>query len=187
MAASTGRPSPPSARAPLHRARPTRGPSRPTRGPSRPTHAGLDSFEPLNSHIPLLSILSPYSSPIKDEKKDVSTAILERKKAPNRLIVDEATNDDNSVVALRYEMKGLGLRECGRARRREREAAGAANRKETHSLLSFSPLHTPAQHEDHGDPAAVPGRHGPAQGKGVWRWRRAGNACAVPRVRRALN
>lgn len=33
-------------------------------------------------------------------KKDFSTAILERKKSPNRLVVDEATNDDNSVVAL---------------------------------------------------------------------------------------
>jgi hypothetical protein len=33
----------------------------------------------------------------------VSTAILERKKAPNRLIVDEATNDDNSVVSLHPE------------------------------------------------------------------------------------
>eukprot|EP00898_Chlorokybus_atmophyticus_P005074 jgi/Chlat1/5568/Chrsp369S05357 len=34
------------------------------------------------------------------EKKDFSTAILERKKSPNRLIVDEAINDDNSVVAM---------------------------------------------------------------------------------------
>jgi hypothetical protein len=34
------------------------------------------------------------------EKKDPSMAILERKKAPNRLIVDDAVNDDNSVVAL---------------------------------------------------------------------------------------
>ncbi|KAL9272377.1 Cell division control protein 48 homolog D-like protein [Drosera capensis] len=33
-------------------------------------------------------------------KKDFSTAILERKKASNRLVVDEATNDDNSVVSL---------------------------------------------------------------------------------------
>ena len=33
-------------------------------------------------------------------KKDFSTAILDRKKAPNRLFVEEATNDDNSVVAL---------------------------------------------------------------------------------------
>jgi len=36
----------------------------------------------------------------KKEKKDYSTAILERKKAPNRLFVDEAVNDDNSVVSL---------------------------------------------------------------------------------------
>jgi len=33
-------------------------------------------------------------------KKDFSTAILERKKSPNRLVVDEAINDENSVVAL---------------------------------------------------------------------------------------
>ncbi|XP_050376415.1 cell division control protein 48 homolog E-like [Argentina anserina] len=33
-------------------------------------------------------------------KKDYSTAILERKKSPNRLVVDEAINDDNSVVSL---------------------------------------------------------------------------------------
>jgi hypothetical protein len=32
--------------------------------------------------------------------KDYSEAILEKKKAPNRLIADEAVNDDNSVVAL---------------------------------------------------------------------------------------
>lgn len=36
-----------------------------------------------------------------DKKKtDFSTAILDKKKAPNRLIIDDATNDDNSVVAL---------------------------------------------------------------------------------------
>lgn len=39
------------------------------------------------------------SSPAK-KPGDVSTAILDRKKAPNRLIVDEAVNDDNSVVTL---------------------------------------------------------------------------------------
>lgn len=39
----------------------------------------------------------------KSGKKDFSTAILERKKSPNRLIVDEAINDDNSVVALHPE------------------------------------------------------------------------------------
>ena len=32
--------------------------------------------------------------------KDVSTAILDRKKSPNRLVVDEAINDENSVVSL---------------------------------------------------------------------------------------
>ena len=32
--------------------------------------------------------------------KDMSTAILERKRGPNRLIVEEATTDDNSVVSL---------------------------------------------------------------------------------------
>ncbi|KAK4487541.1 hypothetical protein RD792_005815 [Penstemon davidsonii] len=36
-------------------------------------------------------------------KKDFSTAILERKKAANRLVVDEAINDDNSVVSLHPE------------------------------------------------------------------------------------
>lgn len=36
----------------------------------------------------------------KSDKKDFSTAILERKKSPNRLVVDEAVNDDNSVVSM---------------------------------------------------------------------------------------
>ncbi|KAM0856610.1 hypothetical protein ACQ4PT_049009 [Festuca glaucescens] len=40
------------------------------------------------------------SSDPKGAKKDYSTAILERKKSPNHLVVNEATNDDNSVVAL---------------------------------------------------------------------------------------
>ncbi|PPR87529.1 hypothetical protein GOBAR_AA33159 [Gossypium barbadense] len=40
------------------------------------------------------------SSDSKGAKKDFSTAILERKKAANRLVVDEAINDDNSVVSL---------------------------------------------------------------------------------------
>ncbi|KAJ0793022.1 putative vesicle-fusing ATPase [Helianthus annuus] len=30
--------------------------------------------------------------------KGLSTAILERKKSPNQLVVDEAVNDDNSAV-----------------------------------------------------------------------------------------
>ncbi|CAA2985844.1 cell division control protein 48 homolog A-like [Olea europaea var. sylvestris] len=40
------------------------------------------------------------SSGSKSDTKDYSTAILERKKAPNRLVVDEAVNDDNSAVSL---------------------------------------------------------------------------------------
>ena len=34
------------------------------------------------------------------DKKDISTAIMDKKKAPNRLVVDDALNDDNSVVCL---------------------------------------------------------------------------------------
>lgn len=45
-------------------------------------------------------LLTMYFWCRKSEKKDYSTAILERKKAPNRLVVDEAINDDNSVVTL---------------------------------------------------------------------------------------
>ena len=33
-------------------------------------------------------------------KKDFSTAILEHKKSPNRLMVEEAKTDDNSVVEM---------------------------------------------------------------------------------------
>eukprot|EP00210_Caulerpa_lentillifera_P008187 g7817.t1 len=40
------------------------------------------------------------SGPKSPKKKDFSTAILDRKKAPNRLVVDDAINEDNSVVAL---------------------------------------------------------------------------------------
>lgn len=45
-----------------------------------------------------------------DPKKDFSQAILQRKKAPNRLVVEEATNDDNSVVSLNIKtMEKLSL------------------------------------------------------------------------------
>ncbi|XP_077219838.1 cell division cycle protein 48 homolog [Tasmannia lanceolata] len=40
------------------------------------------------------------SSEPKGTKRDYSTAILERKKSPNRLVVDDAINDDNSVVSM---------------------------------------------------------------------------------------
>ena len=62
-------------------------------GPLRPNCAGL--CHPAASRA---SACRPKAAD--GEKKDFSTAILERKKSPNRLIVDEAVNDDNSVVAL---------------------------------------------------------------------------------------
>ena len=34
------------------------------------------------------------------DKKQVSAGVLEKKRSPNRLIVDEARNDDNSVICL---------------------------------------------------------------------------------------
>ncbi|KAI3907791.1 hypothetical protein MKW92_045922 [Papaver armeniacum] len=43
------------------------------------------------------------SSSSKATKKDFSTAILERKKAANRLIVDESIEDDNSMVSMHPE------------------------------------------------------------------------------------
>lgn len=53
----------------------------------------------------------PDEKPANDKKKvDYSTAIMDKKKAPNRLLVDDATNDDNSVVALSpAKMDELGL------------------------------------------------------------------------------
>ncbi|KAG0274661.1 AAA ATPase cdc48, partial [Linnemannia exigua] len=40
------------------------------------------------------------SAPSIDPEHDPATAILRKKSAPNKLIVDDATNDDNSVLAL---------------------------------------------------------------------------------------
>jgi len=40
----------------------------------------------------------PTDPKVTHDKKDFSTAILERKKAPNRLMVEDATNDDNSAI-----------------------------------------------------------------------------------------
>ena len=37
---------------------------------------------------------------ISSKKKDVSTAILDKKKAPHKLTVEDAKNDDNSVVEM---------------------------------------------------------------------------------------
>ncbi len=44
------------------------------------------------------------------DQRDINTAIMDKKKAPNRLVVDEATNDDNSVISLSpAKMDELGL------------------------------------------------------------------------------
>ena len=40
----------------------------------------------------------PETAPAKPN--DVSEAILKRKASPNKLLVDEATNDDNSVCSM---------------------------------------------------------------------------------------
>mmetsp|Transcript_2268 Transcript_2268/g.4015 ORF Transcript_2268/g.4015 Transcript_2268/m.4015 type:complete len:811 (+) Transcript_2268:115-2547(+) len=39
----------------------------------------------------------------KGKEKDFTTAIMDKKKSPNRLIVDDAVNDDNSVVCLNLQ------------------------------------------------------------------------------------
>ncbi|GLU20750.1 hypothetical protein SLE2022_369320 [Rubroshorea leprosula] len=46
------------------------------------------------------SSVQPSSDEPRENKKDYSTAILERKKSPNRLVVDEAVMDDNSLVVM---------------------------------------------------------------------------------------
>ena len=37
---------------------------------------------------------------VKSEDADMKDALLGKKRSPNRLIVDDATNDDNSVISL---------------------------------------------------------------------------------------
>ncbi|MCO5562995.1 hypothetical protein L7F22_016631 [Adiantum nelumboides] len=51
----------------------------------------------------------PASEP-KGTKRDFSTAILDRKKALNRLVVDEVVNDDNSVVSVNPEKRWRNFR-----------------------------------------------------------------------------
>ncbi|KAF3631376.1 Cell division cycle protein 48 -like protein [Capsicum annuum] len=79
----------------------------PRRPPSSPTnHHHKKCLFAISLYLPAATLDLPNmtnqaeSSDSKGAKKDFSTAILERKKSPNRLVVDEAVNDDNSVVAL---------------------------------------------------------------------------------------
>lgn len=60
----------------------------------------LQSVLPLSYAQCIVEASDQISTCRPKEKKDFSTAILERKKSPNRLVVDDAVNDDNSVVCL---------------------------------------------------------------------------------------
>ncbi|KAK8021233.1 cell division control protein 48 [Apiospora arundinis] len=53
--------------------------------------------EPEHKHK--VNLVDPSGAEIKKEN-DVSTAILKKKKKPNQLVVTDATNDDNSIIAL---------------------------------------------------------------------------------------
>jgi transitional endoplasmic reticulum ATPase len=44
--------------------------------------------------------LSLYLNNFRPKKKDLSTAILEKKKAPNKLTVEDSKNDDNTIIEL---------------------------------------------------------------------------------------
>lgn len=57
----------------------------PGQGPQGPPPGGKQPYQPESAS---------------SEKKDYSTAILDAKKAPNKLVVEEATTDDNSTVFL---------------------------------------------------------------------------------------
>ena len=60
------------------------------------------------SWLPIINCLNRWL--FRTEEKDVATAILRRKSAPNKLIVDEALQDDNSVVHMSENtLEKLGL------------------------------------------------------------------------------
>ncbi|KAF9106181.1 AAA ATPase cdc48 [Mortierella sp. AM989] len=58
--------------------------------------ADSGSSKPKGKLVENASITAPNADP----EHDPATAILRKKSAPNKLIVDDATNDDNSVLAL---------------------------------------------------------------------------------------
>jgi len=63
-------------------------------------------------------------SAVGEPKKDLSTAILDKKKAPNRLVVEDATKDDNSAVALNPELideLGFFMGDCIQVRGKKRK------------------------------------------------------------------
>lgn len=59
-------------------------------------------YAPLPVHQ-ILNAVKYFIHTIHRCREDLATAILRQKAKPNRLIVDEAVNDDNSVVAMSQE------------------------------------------------------------------------------------
>ena len=66
-------------------------------------------------------------------KKDVSTAILDKKKAPNKLTVEESKNDDNTIIVIsEKKMEELNLMRGDQVKLRGKK------RKET-ICIAFTP------------------------------------------------
>lgn len=57
----------------------------------------FDEFNWISQYLQFHNILCLHFSFVRD---DLATAILKQKPKPNRLLVDDATNDDNSIVCL---------------------------------------------------------------------------------------
>ena len=60
----------------------------------------LNSEEKNSPAIILIDKADPSGAPPQSGPDDTSTAILRPKKPPDRLVIDEASNDDNSVATL---------------------------------------------------------------------------------------
>lgn len=65
------------------------------------------------------------------EKKDFSTAILDKKKAPHKLTVEDAKNDDNSIVEMtQAKMDELKIFKGDTVMLKGKSQLSNANRKE---------------------------------------------------------
>lgn len=93
---------------------------------------------------------NPSSTSFRGKGKDFSTAILERKKSPNRLIVDEAVNDDNSVVALNLKtMEKLQLFRGDTVLLKVRERRGLQHHMRALEPSDYRVLHQCLEHAWH--------------------------------------
>lgn len=63
-------------------------------------HTILKTSATLSNPPNNLFVSPPKKLRFPNSNDDLATAILKRKDRPNRLIVDDATNDDNSIVSL---------------------------------------------------------------------------------------